>query len=123
MVVFGRGVLVGSPMRLTPRASPLPARSKQDLRIDFAFDYAFFDLRALPVRIPYPVPFKLLGDETKGWIDITYLSPDGTFRLSRGNKGAPMRVSCSAASRSAAPRKILGSNTAAAGTPLHLPRL
>ena len=43
--------------------------------------------RALPFNIPYPVPFKLLGDETKGWIDITYLSPDGTFRLTRGNKG------------------------------------
>ena len=23
----------------------------------------------------------------QGWIDITYLSPDGTFRLTRGNKG------------------------------------
>ena len=42
--------------------------------------------RKLPFNIPYPVPFKLLGDETKGWIDVTYLSPDGTFRLTRGNK-------------------------------------
>jgi hypothetical protein len=23
----------------------------------------------------------------QGWLDITYLSPDGSFRLSRGNKG------------------------------------
>ena len=23
----------------------------------------------------------------QGWLDITYLSPDGQFRLSRGNKG------------------------------------
>ena len=23
----------------------------------------------------------------QGWIDVTYLSPDGRFRLSRGNKG------------------------------------
>jgi len=23
----------------------------------------------------------------QGWLDITYLSPDGRFRLSRGNKG------------------------------------
>lgn len=23
----------------------------------------------------------------QGWLDITYLSPDGCFRLSRGNKG------------------------------------
>ncbi len=36
--------------------------------------------------MPYPVPFKLLGDERKGWLDITYLSPDGKLRLSRGNK-------------------------------------
>ncbi len=43
---------------------------------------------ALPFNIPYPVPFKLLGDETKGWIDITYLNPEGTFRLTRGNKGS-----------------------------------
>ena len=41
----------------------------------------------MPFGIPYPVPFKLLGDERKGWIDVTYLSPDGKFRLSRGNKG------------------------------------
>lgn len=48
--------------------------------------------RALPFKIPYPVPFKLLGDETKGWIDITYLSSDGTFRLTRGNKGAAFDI-------------------------------
>ena len=23
----------------------------------------------------------------QGWLDVTYLSPDGNFRLSRGNKG------------------------------------
>ncbi|KAK9820183.1 hypothetical protein WJX72_007235 [[Myrmecia] bisecta] len=58
-----------------------------DLRIDFQFDRAAFDFKLLPFKVPYPVPFKLLGDETKGWLDITYLSADGTFRLSRGNKG------------------------------------
>ena len=47
---------------------------------------AAFTLKALPFKIPYPVPFKLLGDERKGWIDVTYLSPDGRLRLSRGNK-------------------------------------
>jgi hypothetical protein len=35
------------------------------MRIDFQFDTAAFDLRALPFKIPYPVPFKLFGDETK----------------------------------------------------------
>ena len=35
--------------------------------------------------MPYPVPFKLLGDEAKGWLDTTYLGED--VRISRGNKG------------------------------------
>ncbi len=48
----------------------------QDIRIDFAFDNAYFDLAVVPFRIPYPVPFKLLGDETKvgvwvgEWMDV-----------------------------------------------------
>lgn len=91
-------------------------RLLQHMRIDFQFDTAAFDFKFLPFKVPYPVPFKLLGDETKvrsppslravamsllfscvmasqpcpglqGWLDITYLSPDGRFRLSRGNKG------------------------------------
>lgn len=57
------------------------------LRVDFQFDRAAFYFRTLPFTVPYPVPFKLLGDERKGWLDITYLSRDGTFRLARGNKG------------------------------------
>lgn len=46
-----------------------PAR--RNMRIDFGFDVAAFTFRFLPFKVPYPVPFKLLGDETKGWIDIT----------------------------------------------------
>lgn len=42
--------------------------------------------------MPYPVPFQLLGDERKGWIDITYLAPDGSLRLSRGNKASEWRA-------------------------------
>lgn len=66
--------------------------AKPNLRIDFQFDKAAFYFNSLPFTIPYPVPFKALasgpfGDEVKGWLDITYLSPDGKFRLSRGNKG------------------------------------
>ena len=63
-------------------------------RIDFAFDRAYFKFKALPVTVPYLVPFKFLqstglGDEVKGWIDVTYLAPkgEGRVRLSRGNKG------------------------------------
>lgn len=37
----------------------------QDIRIDFQFDRAAFTFKLLPFKIPYPVPFKLLGDETK----------------------------------------------------------
>lgn len=61
--------------------------STVNTRIDFQFDKAAFYLNALPLTLPYPVPFRLLGDERKGWIDVTYLSKDGQFRLSRGNKG------------------------------------
>ena len=32
-------------------------------RIDFQFDEAGFDFKALPFNIPYPVPFRLFGDE------------------------------------------------------------
>jgi hypothetical protein len=49
---------------------------------------AAFTFKKLPFKVPYPVPFKLLGDERKGFIDITYLSPDGRLRLSRGNKAS-----------------------------------
>lgn len=61
--------------------------SKVHTRIDFQFDTAAFYFKSLPLTIPYPVPFRLLGDERKGWLDVTYLSKDGQFRLSRGNKG------------------------------------
>lgn len=54
-------------------------------RIDFSFQEARFEFKGLPFSIPYPVPFKLLGDEAKGWLDITYLSED--LRVARGNKG------------------------------------
>ena len=68
-------------------SSAPPARA--NVRLDFQFETAAFNLRFLPqgVTIPYPVPFRLLGDERKGWLDVTYLSKDGGFRLSRGNKG------------------------------------
>ncbi|KAL2651592.1 hypothetical protein R1flu_019720 [Riccia fluitans] len=57
-------------------------------RILFSFDQAAFDFKFLPFKVPYPVPFKLLGDEAKGWLDTTYLSPSGTIRISKGNKGS-----------------------------------
>ncbi|KAL2940699.1 putative plastid-lipid-associated protein 12 chloroplastic [Bienertia sinuspersici] len=56
-------------------------------RILFQFDRAAFSLKFLPFKVPYPVPFRLLGDEAKGWLDTTYLSNSGNLRISRGNKG------------------------------------
>ncbi|CAI7736814.1 unnamed protein product, partial [Closterium sp. NIES-53] len=56
-------------------------------RVAFRFDRAAFQLAFWPYRLPYPVPFRLLGDEAKGWLDTSYLSPSGSLRISRGNKG------------------------------------
>ena len=42
-----------------------PSRCFQDVRIDFQFSKGSFDFNFLPFTIPYPVPFKALGDETK----------------------------------------------------------
>ncbi|KAL6911546.1 hypothetical protein ACP4OV_000351 [Aristida adscensionis] len=55
-------------------------------RILFRFDRAAFTFKFLPFKVPYPVPFRLLGDEAKGWLDTTYLSHTGNIRISRGNK-------------------------------------
>lgn len=76
----------GLPFGIMGVSSTAPPAEK-DMRIDFQFDKAAFRFKALPFAIPYPVPFKLLCDERKGWLDVTYMSPDGKFRLSRGNKG------------------------------------
>ena len=65
----------------------MPSDSDPEDRLDFKFDNAGFDLGFLPFRIPYPVPFRLLGDEVKGWLEVTYMGPSGKVRVSRGNKG------------------------------------
>lgn len=56
-------------------------------RILFRFDKAAFSFKFLPFKVPYPVPFRLLGDEAKGWLETTYLSSSGNIRISKGNKG------------------------------------
>ncbi|XP_061348557.1 probable plastid-lipid-associated protein 12, chloroplastic isoform X2 [Gastrolobium bilobum] len=70
-------------------ASPIQAAAsiEDGKRILFRFNRAAFSFKFLPFKIPYPVPFKLLGDEAKGWLDTTYLSHSGNLRISRGNKG------------------------------------
>ena len=77
-------------------SSVAPPRTPGE-RLDFAFRRAAFYFTSGVARglsVPYPVPFETLsklpgdlGDEVKGFLDTTYLSPDGSFRLSRGNKG------------------------------------
>ena len=39
--------------------------AEDNMRIDFQFDNAAFNFYKLPFRIPYPVPFRLIGDEGK----------------------------------------------------------
>ena len=88
VVQFGNG----NYLRLSAKAS---VSAKKTNRIEFKFDLAYFELAtgpfgvALPIskpaRVPYPVPFALLGDEAKGWLDTSYLGKD--VRVSRGNKG------------------------------------
>ncbi|CAN6218770.1 unnamed protein product [Urochloa humidicola] len=79
-------------------------------RILFRFDRAAFTFKFLPFKVPYPVPFRLLGDEAKGWLDTTYLSRAGNIRISRGNKGTTFVLQ-----KSADARQILLS-TISAGT-------
>ena len=88
VVQFGNG----NYLRLSAKAS-VSAKNKN--RIEFKFDLAYFELAtgpfgvalplSKPARVPYPVPFALLGDEAKGWLDTSYLGKD--VRVSRGNKG------------------------------------
>ena len=90
VVQFGNG----NYLRLSAKASVSDSEKKN--RIEFKFDLAYFELATgpfgvalpgfpKPARVPYPVPFALLGDEAKGWLDTSYLGKD--VRVSRGNKG------------------------------------
>ena len=58
-------------------------------RLGFRFSGGSILLRTLwngTLALPYPVPFDLLGDNAKGWLQTNYLT--GSLRLSRGNKGS-----------------------------------
>jgi hypothetical protein len=55
-------------------------------RIDYGFDLAYVDLKKpIAVRVPYPVPFRLLGKEAMGYLTCDYVG-DGV-RVCTGNKG------------------------------------
>ena len=64
-------------------------------RLDFAFDLGYFELGG--IRLPYPVPFALLGDEAKGFLNTKFLSTN--LRLSKGNKGTTFVLIREAAAR------------------------
>eukprot|EP00929_Paragymnodinium_shiwhaense_P007022 TRINITY_DN110982_c0_g1_i1.p1 TRINITY_DN110982_c0_g1~~TRINITY_DN110982_c0_g1_i1.p1 ORF type:complete len:576 (+),score=94.46 TRINITY_DN110982_c0_g1_i1:59-1729(+) len=68
--------------RLTLEASTEDMNGQS--RLNFTFERGYFQFGE--VKVPYPVPFQLLGDEAKGWIDSTYCST--TLRIARGNKGS-----------------------------------
>jgi hypothetical protein len=54
----------GAGIPLLGKSSNYPP-ARPNSRIDFAFDKAAFYFSFLPFSIPYPVPFRLLGDERK----------------------------------------------------------
>ena len=54
-------------------------------RVRFAFDEGYFAFRSSSLRLPYPVPFRLLGKEAEGYLDTSYLGE--RLRVSTGNKG------------------------------------
>ena len=55
-------------------------------RIDYAFDLAYVDLKKpFAARLPYPVPFRLLGKEAEGFLTCDYVSE--RVRIATGNKG------------------------------------
>lgn len=63
-------------------------------QLDIRFDNAYFSFEKNPVtkapldkplRVPYPVPFRLLPNESRGLLDNIYVDDD--LRLARGNKG------------------------------------
>ena len=86
IVLSGADPRVDQCVRVGPAFLKLSASATFDEasgRIDFLFDEAF--VNAAGIRIPYPVPFRLLGDEARGYLDTSYVSEK--LRISTGNKG------------------------------------
>lgn len=72
--------------RLSASASLEPESSPRRGTINYKFDNAYVMLRKpFEVRLPYPVPFKLLGDEAAGYLELKYASD--RVRVVKGNKG------------------------------------
>jgi hypothetical protein len=74
--------------RLSARASVNDGKASPSARgrIDYGFDLAYVDLKKpFEARLPYPVPFRLLGKEAEGYLTCDYVSDD--VRVCTGNKG------------------------------------
>jgi hypothetical protein len=82
-VCFGDGI---GYFRLSANASLEPETSELRGRINYGFDLAYLDLKKpFEARLPYPVPFRLLGAEAMGFLTTDYVS--NAVRISTGNKG------------------------------------
>lgn len=80
--------------RLTLRAD---VERMKGMRLYVRFVTGWFDVDRWPawlggmkwiqrVRLPYPVPFDLLGDRARAWVDVTVLEDD--LRVTRGSRGS-----------------------------------
>jgi len=61
-----------------------------DNRRTFKFKRGFFILKTIwksSITLPYPVPFKLLGDRAIGWLETKGYNPKTGLRAAVGNKG------------------------------------
>jgi len=62
----------------------------EDNKRTFRFQRGFFLLKTVwgsSITLPYPVPFKLLGDRALGWLDTIGYDEESGFRAALGNKG------------------------------------
>lgn len=81
---------LGGRLRLEAAITAVSAQGRLEIKFDNAF--FLFTHNPLtkapldePVRLPYPVPFRLLPNESRGFLETTYLDAD--LRIARGNKG------------------------------------
>ena len=89
-------------------------------RRTFRFRGGFFLLEALwggAVTLPYPVPFRLLGDRAVGWLETTGYDEGSGLRAALGNKGT--RFVFRRASGAGAPADVEAASTLYAQTVEH----
>jgi hypothetical protein len=60
---------------------------EQGSRVSLKFTGGKISLFNGLINLPYPVPLRLLGREAEGYLDVEFLSSDGSLRVLRGSKG------------------------------------